>query len=176
MGAFFLLPPVLGSGIGSGGRGRGKKKAATAEITEQTLADNPMHLKMLQIWNKISTLTDESGREMSSPFVKLPARRHYADYYRVIKNPISLTKIKENIPTHTSWDTFVNEFHLLFDNAMAYNLPDSQIYSDARSMKVKKKKKHFGLIFIYFLAPFIPATVRQRNEINNRKHNHNNNN
>jgi hypothetical protein len=73
---------------------------------------------------------------MTAVFMKLPAKRQYPDYYKVIKNPTSLTKIKENLHKFKTVRSFQNEFNLMWDNAMQYNLPESQIFTDAAKLKV----------------------------------------
>lgn len=37
------------------------------------------------------------GRLLSEPFMKLPPRKDYPDYYDIIKKPIDMTKIMNRI-------------------------------------------------------------------------------
>jgi len=53
----------------------------------------------------VSLLTDSGhrflmcrdGRILSEPFMKLPSRREYPDYYEIIKKPIDIKKILSKI-------------------------------------------------------------------------------
>ncbi|KAI9005360.1 SNF2 family N-terminal domain-containing protein [Gaertneriomyces semiglobifer] len=70
-------------------------------------------------------------------FKNLPHRQSYPDYYKLIKSPIALDMIKHRM-THAyykSLEDFVSDFHLMFANAMQYNLEGSEVYNDAVEMK-----------------------------------------
>ncbi len=41
--------------------------------------------------------TFRDGRVLSDPFMKLPSRREYPDYYEIIKKPIDIKKILTKI-------------------------------------------------------------------------------
>ncbi|KAJ3291788.1 hypothetical protein HK104_005802 [Borealophlyctis nickersoniae] len=76
-------------------------------------------------------------RRRSDLYLTLPNRTVYADYYKLIKSPIALDMIEHRM-NHTyykSLDAFVNDFHLMFANAMHYNQEDSLVYNDAVAMK-----------------------------------------
>lgn len=83
------------------------------------------------------------GYFLSEPFVKLPSKKLYPDYFREIKQPISLNKIAAKIKTEAYASTMeaVDDLNLLFENAKRYNRPDSKIFKDAvRLQKVMQTK------------------------------------
>ncbi|KAF7683648.1 SWI/SNF chromatin-remodeling complex subunit snf22 [Astathelohania contejeani] len=82
------------------------------------------------ILNEIEDCEDE-GRKRIDIFMTLPSRKHYPDYYQVIKNPISISCIKKKLDSYTSLGELLDDLFLMFDNAMAYNLEDSVVYKDA---------------------------------------------
>ncbi|KPM06091.1 polybromo-1-like protein [Sarcoptes scabiei] len=73
----------------------------------------------------------------SEPFIRLPSRRFYPDYYKEIKHPISLAQIKSRIKVnfYENITDLVQDLTLVFENAMNYNRPDSKIYKDAAKLK-----------------------------------------
>ncbi|KAI8823675.1 SNF2 family N-terminal domain-containing protein [Fimicolochytrium jonesii] len=70
-------------------------------------------------------------------FRELPARAHYPDYYQLIKSPIAMDMISHrmNHAYYKTLDQFVADFHLMFANAMLYNVEGSEVYEDAVQMK-----------------------------------------
>jgi ATP-dependent helicase STH1/SNF2 len=63
----------------------------------------------------------------------LPNKQDYADYYKVIMNPIAMDMIMHRInsPYYTTIEAFQNDFLLMFSNAMKYNVEGSIVYQDA---------------------------------------------
>lgn len=70
---------------------------------------------------------------MCEPFLKLPSRRRYPDYYREIKNPISLSRIRTKVvrEEYGNLSELATDLGLMFENAKQYNRPDSKLYKDA---------------------------------------------
>ncbi|KAL9072936.1 MAG: hypothetical protein Q9157_004926, partial [Trypethelium eluteriae] len=80
----------------------------------------------------------DDGLEIYTPFVTLPPRS-LADYYQVIKNPVSLNTVRKKVrgqqgrnqPTGItelkSWDSFENEMSYIWRNAREYNEDGSDI-------------------------------------------------
>ncbi|KAF7302211.1 p-loop containing nucleoside triphosphate hydrolase protein [Mycena indigotica] len=67
-------------------------------------------------------------------FIQLPKKNRYPSYYVQIQNPISMSNIKklcEKVTHYTNIMDYRNDWHRMFDNATAFNLPDSEIYNDA---------------------------------------------
>lgn len=87
-------------------------------------------------------LKDEKTDEyIAGPFMKLPPKRQFPDYYDIISQPISLheIQIKANPRKTKSADLptlyeFVQYFKLMSDNAASYNGADSLIAKDAHHL------------------------------------------
>ncbi|VDO25165.1 unnamed protein product [Brugia timori] len=94
-------------------------------------------IKLYELYNLIRNYKDERGRELSLPFLQLPSKFDYPDYYDVIRRPIDLTKIRNRITSnyYDSTDALISDFNLMFDNACRYNEPESMIYKDALSLQ-----------------------------------------
>ena len=110
---------------------RSKKKQKTGHASELTV-------KLLDIYNAVRYCQDEFERERSYLFRKLPSKRDYPDYYKIITNPIDLKTIKRRIKSehYASIQEFQEDMNLLFANACTYNVEGSQVYHDAICMKV----------------------------------------
>ncbi|CAG7824490.1 unnamed protein product [Allacma fusca] len=69
----------------------------------------------------------------SDPFKRLPSKRYYPDYYSEIKNPISLSKIRLKIKNkeYLNLTQVQADMNVMFENAKAYNRPDSHLYKTA---------------------------------------------
>lgn len=85
----------------------------------------------------VNSLKDEKTNELLvTPFLKLPSKKLYPDYYDVIKNPITVGDIQKNLTKgrYSLEDTsnFLQDFRLLSENAMQYNDPESWIAQDSK--------------------------------------------
>ncbi|WRT70655.1 uncharacterized protein IL334_007653 [Kwoniella shivajii] len=80
---------------------------------------------------------DGSGREITGIFLKLPERRDLPDYYKTIKDPISLEEIesKQLGRRYESFEEFVYDIDLMCKNAMEYNEDGSEVHRDAQQIK-----------------------------------------
>ncbi|XP_015750031.1 PREDICTED: protein polybromo-1-like [Acropora digitifera] len=102
-------------------------------------SDNPL----MMLFNGIYHHTDPTGRSLSEPFLRLPSKRAYPDYYEVIKQPIALSKIRSQIKAG-QYETLADlerDLDLCFRNAQTYNEPTSMLYKDAQRMQEHMKKK-----------------------------------
>ncbi|KAH9526702.1 Protein polybromo-1 [Dermatophagoides farinae] len=87
----------------------------------------------------------------SEPFIRLPSRRIYPDYYKEIKHPISLGQIRNRIKTnqYDRISDLLDDLKLVFDNALNYNRPDSKIYKDAAKLKKILQMKAREIMSVY---------------------------
>ncbi len=88
-----------------------------------------------------------SGQEISLPFLNLPSRQ-LADYYRLIKHPVSLKSAQKKVrgirgrdkPTNVSflrnWQSFEDEVSFIWRNAREYNEDGSDIFKLAGQIEV----------------------------------------
>ncbi|KAI8928134.1 SNF2 family N-terminal domain-containing protein [Entophlyctis helioformis] len=76
-------------------------------------------------------------RKRSELYLALPDRAEYADYYKYISNPIAMDMIlhRANHAFYKDVSAFVADFHLMFANAMTYNMEGSEVWEDAVEMK-----------------------------------------
>lgn len=82
---------------------------------------------------------------MSFDFIRLPSKRSYADYYELIKKPIALEDIKQQLEQggYTTFDEVKQDFERCFRNAKRYNVKGSQIFNDAKHLHVSLYKHCF---------------------------------
>ncbi|XP_045461184.1 protein polybromo-1 isoform X2 [Harmonia axyridis] len=92
-------------------------------------AENPQWI----LFDTIKNATNNTGQNMSEPFWKLPSKRFYADYYKEIKNPLSLTQIRKKLQNkqYGTLSEVAGDMTIMFENAKKYNVPSSKLYKDA---------------------------------------------
>ncbi|XP_065348205.1 protein polybromo-1 isoform X6 [Cloeon dipterum] len=85
------------------------------------------------LYETVRSYTNNQGYQLSDPFRKLPSKRYYADYYKEIKNPISMYQIRTKIKRghYGTVSEIAGDLNIMFENAKKYNRPDSKIYKDA---------------------------------------------
>lgn len=79
---------------------------------------------------------DEDDTPLTVPFLALPLRSDYPDYYDLIKNPVSLEQVRRRLQSRSfeSFEQVRNTLEALCRNAKRYNLKGSEIYEKARTM------------------------------------------
>ncbi|KAK6536215.1 hypothetical protein TWF281_000458 [Arthrobotrys megalospora] len=105
----------------------------------------------------LNEVRDSSGETYVGDFFRsLVSKKDYPDYYRMIKNPISLKEIERKLKSKTYLpSTIVSEFEddifLMLDNCALYNEPHSEVMDDARILEawfipvMAENRKRFGL-------------------------------
>ena len=70
--------------------------------------------------------------------MKLVPRKLYPDYYKVITRPMALDNVKSRLELngYPSVESVMADLELIFENAKAYNVEGSGIYSDAADLHV----------------------------------------
>jgi len=98
---------------------------------------SPLAQKLNDLYESVRDFQDRSGRALSAPFIKLPNKTDYPDYYEVIKRPMDMQTIQQKMvmSKYDSVEEMVNDFVLMFDNACKYNEPESVIYRDALALQ-----------------------------------------
>lgn len=94
--------------------------------SEQIDADNPKW----QLFEAVTSAGNGSGPPLCEPFWKLPSRRIYPDYYKEIKNPVSLEQIKRKLTNHAygTVSEVAGDLNIMFENAKKYNIQTSKLY------------------------------------------------
>jgi ATP-dependent helicase STH1/SNF2 len=104
----------------------------------------PEHRTSLQkivniVYEALNDLEEEStdpeipNRGIIDPFIELPDRVDYADYYQFIRNPICMNQIKKKInkKEYQNLKSFRQDIGLLCNNCRVYNEDSSLLYQDA---------------------------------------------
>ncbi|XP_076258471.1 protein polybromo isoform X4 [Rhynchophorus ferrugineus] len=96
--------------------------------------DNPQW----KLFETVCKMEHPNGNIMSEPFWKLPSKRFYPDYYKEIKNPLSLTQIRRKLESKSygTVSEVAGDLTIMFENAKKYNMPSSKIYKD--TIKLQK--------------------------------------
>jgi chromatin structure-remodeling complex subunit RSC1/2 len=110
----------------------------------------PMEARINAVLKGLRKFKNPGGDLKILHFEKLPDKVVMPEYYQDIKNPIAMDLIKRKAKRkkYQSVDQVMKDLELLFENAKAYNLEDSQIYRDAvdlqreaRLLAEQEKKK-----------------------------------
>jgi ATP-dependent helicase STH1/SNF2 len=91
------------------------------------------------VYEALNDLEEESvdpdipNRGIIDPFIELPDKWDYPDYYQLIKNPICMNQIKKKInkKEYQSVKQFRQDLGLLCNNCRLYNEDSSLLYADA---------------------------------------------
>uniref|UniRef100_A0A8C5FBT8 Polybromo 1, like n=1 Tax=Gadus morhua TaxID=8049 RepID=A0A8C5FBT8_GADMO len=116
-------PDLEGEGPGSGGDG-----------------SHPV----FQLYDAVRRCRNNQGQLLSEPFMQLPSRREYPDYFQQIKNPIALQQIRQKMKQgeYESVEQMEADLNLMLENAKRYNMPTSGIYKRAlRLQQILQLKK-----------------------------------
>lgn len=121
-------------------RGRGKVVETLSEDERKSLQqilDN-VH-DSLQDLEEESTEPGVPNRGIIDPFLELPPKNDYPDYYQLIKQPICMTQIQNKInkKQYQSLKQFRQDVGLLCNNCRQYNEDSSILYSDANLIEVR---------------------------------------
>ncbi len=110
----------------------------------------PMEARINSILKGLRKFKNPGGELKILHFEKLPDKSVMPEYYQEIKNPMAMDLIKRKAKRkkYMSVDQAMKDLELMFENAKAYNLEDSQVYRDAvdlqreaRSLADQEKKK-----------------------------------
>uniref|UniRef100_A0A0K8SSK2 ATP-dependent helicase brm n=1 Tax=Lygus hesperus TaxID=30085 RepID=A0A0K8SSK2_LYGHE len=98
-----------------------------------TATENKLRKKMKNLMNVVVKYTDSDSRVLSEPFMKLPSRHKYPDYYELIKKPIDIKRILAKVDEckYVDLDDLEKDFMQLCKNAQIYNEEASLIHEDS---------------------------------------------
>ncbi|KAF8456270.1 Bromodomain-containing protein, partial [Terfezia claveryi] len=93
---------------------------------------------MMKIIDGLLSSADKNGDTMFDDFRNLVSRKDYPEYYKVIKEPMSLNTIRKRILAHryTGWSEFEKDMELIVQNARTFNEEDSFIVQVALELQV----------------------------------------
>ncbi|ROL50781.1 Protein polybromo-1 [Anabarilius grahami] len=100
---------------------------------------------ILQLYQSVRGARSVHGQLLAEPFLQLPVRREYPDYYHQIKNPISLQQIRDKMKNgdYDGVEQIEADLTLMLENAKRYNMPNSTIYKRAHRLQqiIQQKKR-----------------------------------
>lgn len=91
----------------------------------------------LRVLEAIEAAEDpRDGSELVEPFLRLPSRRQYPDYYVVIKRPVALSDVRSRLKQHAypTWHDLRHDLDTMCNNAKRFNERDSDIWLKARDL------------------------------------------
>ncbi|KAI5109113.1 polybromo 1, like isoform X1, partial [Silurus meridionalis] len=91
---------------------------------------------IFQLYQAVRGGRNTQGQLLAEPFLQLPSRREYPDYFQQIKHPISLQQIREKMRNgeYEGVDQMESDLNVMFENAKRYNVPNSAIYKRAQKL------------------------------------------
>ena len=108
-------------------------------------------------FDNIVLLTDNDSDPICGPFLSLPSKKLYPDYYEDIEHPIALEQIRQKVikRKYRTMAQVEEDVVLMCNNAREYNVEGSQIFRDATTiMRFARQKSHdfnFDIIKRFFL-------------------------
>jgi ATP-dependent helicase STH1/SNF2 len=119
-------------------RGRGRPPSTNLSDPLDSKRRKQLNRIFEAVYDAVTDLTDEDGRERGELFMELPDRREYRDYYAIIKRPISLEMIRKRIDGnfYNSLQGFKEDFRTIWQNARTYNEEGSLVVEDANALEV----------------------------------------
>ena len=104
------------------------------------------------MWNLYEYAKDykNGAQTLIDPFMKLPSKRIYPDYYEEIKKPIAMNMIKKSLNKrlYKSIKEMSDDLELMCTNAMQYNVEESVIYGNAKKLleAVRQKSSEISVL------------------------------
>ncbi|XP_077428953.1 protein polybromo-1-like isoform X3 [Vanacampus margaritifer] len=113
-------------GILSGSVHYDEGESEAESLTTNIDMSNPI----FQLYEAVRGARNNQGLLISEPFLELPSRKDYPDYYLQITQPLCLFQIKNKMKNneYDSVEHMDSDLTLMFENAKRYNVPHSSIY------------------------------------------------
>ncbi|CAK1366197.1 Transcription regulatory protein SNF2 [Cercospora beticola] len=122
-----------------------KKRGRNQKITETLSKEDRESLQQIldNVHDSLQDLEEESSdpnvppRGIIDPFLELPPKHDYPDYYQLIKNPICMKQIENKInkKQYQSVRQFRADIALLCNNCRQYNDDASILFADAHTIE-----------------------------------------
>ncbi|XP_013864490.1 protein polybromo-1 [Austrofundulus limnaeus] len=113
-------------------------------LTSNIDMSNPI----FQLYEAVRGARNSQGQLISEPFLQLPSRKDYPDYYQQISHPTCLHHIKNKMKNneYESVEHVNADLTLLLENAKRYNVPHSSIYKRALKLQHIQQMKRKELL------------------------------
>eukprot|EP01134_Creolimax_fragrantissima_P006692 CFRG6692T1 len=94
------------------------------------------HKQLVRVMRIMYNSVLKSARDECRPFMRLPSKKRYPDYYQMITNPICLVEIEQRINggKYITVDDMQADFSLLVENTHKYNKTKSDIAKHASTV------------------------------------------
>lgn len=106
--------------------GRGRKERKGGEMGKRQM------MSRMEGVLDVLVRSTSGGRRRIDLFMELPDPAVYPDYYGIIKYPISVAEIRENMEMYEGMEEFEGDVRRMCENAMIYNAEGSTVYEDAK--------------------------------------------
>uniref|UniRef100_A0A8C2XC10 Protein polybromo-1 n=1 Tax=Cyclopterus lumpus TaxID=8103 RepID=A0A8C2XC10_CYCLU len=115
---------------------------------ESMTSNMDMNNPIFQLYEAVRGARNSQGQLISEPFLQLPSRKDYPDYYHQISQPICLLQIKNKIKNneYDSVEHIDSDLMRMFENAKRYNVPHSSIYKRALKLQHIQQMKRKELL------------------------------
>ena len=102
---------------------------------------------------------------LAEPFLQLPSKREFADYYLTIGDPVSLNEIRKKLKAseYDSLASLYEDLDLMFENCKEYNRPDSRLYKDG--VKLQRIMVIIGSIFSSVISCQMAVLINKKKAI-----------
>lgn len=100
--------------------------------------EDPLVKRCNQVLDDIIQLRSEKdGHGVADIFMKLPSKRLYPDYYKLIKKPTAVNQIRKHLAQEKfdTFNLFLDAIRLMCANAKTYNEEGSWVYEDAQTIE-----------------------------------------
>ncbi|KAM4588811.1 protein polybromo-1-like isoform 5-T5 [Odontesthes bonariensis] len=115
---------------------------------ESMTSNMDMSNPIFQLYEAVRGARNNQGQLISEPFLQLPPRKDYPDYYHQINQPICLHQIKNKMKSneYESVEHIDADLTRMFENAKRYNVPHSSIYKRALKLQHIQQMKRKELL------------------------------
>ncbi|XP_043979164.1 protein polybromo-1-like isoform X5 [Gambusia affinis] len=115
---------------------------------ESMTSNIDMSNPIFQLYEAVRGARNSQGQLISEPFLQLPSRKDYPDYYQQINQPVCLHHIKNKMKNneYESVEHIDSDLMLMFENAKRYNVPHSSIYKRALKLQHIQQMKRKELL------------------------------
>ncbi|KAI3370106.1 hypothetical protein L3Q82_024906, partial [Scortum barcoo] len=131
-------------GILSGSVHYDEGESEAESMTSNIDMSNPI----FQLYEAVRGARNSQGQLISEPFLQLPSRKDYPDYFHQINQPICLHQIKNKMKNneYENVEHIDSDLTLMFENAKRYNVPHSSIYKRALKLQHIQQMKRKELL------------------------------
>uniref|UniRef100_A0A8C6PHV1 Protein polybromo-1 n=1 Tax=Nothobranchius furzeri TaxID=105023 RepID=A0A8C6PHV1_NOTFU len=139
---------------------------------ESMMSNIDMTNPIFQLYEAVRGARNSQGQLISEPFLQLPSRKDYPDYYHQTSQPICLLQIKNKMKNneYESVEHIDSDLTLMLENAKRYNVPHSSIYKRALKLQhIQQRAEDDGDSMLSSATSDTSSTKRKSYKKNTRK-------